>query len=82
MTTTICYCFGVSKEEIEKRIADGESIEQIRGATGMGWGCGGCNTLPAPLWGGGCNTLTEPLWGENATEESRKRILDLLARQA
>ena len=70
MTTTICYCFGVSKEEIEKRIADGESIEQIRGATGMGWG------------GGGCNTLTEPLWGENATEESRKRILDLLARQA
>ena len=70
MTTTICYCFGVSKEEIEKRIADGESIDQIRGATGMGWGCGGCNTL------------TEPLWGENATEESRKRILELLARQA
>ncbi len=70
MTTTICYCFGVSKEEIEKRIADGESIDQIRGSTGMGWGCGGCNTL------------TEPLWGEKATEESRERILDLLARQA
>ena len=51
MSITICYCFGVTKEDIEERIANGETLDNIRSATGLGYGCGGCNRMSEKLWG-------------------------------
>jgi NAD(P)H-nitrite reductase large subunit len=64
--TTICYCFSVSKEDIEERIEAGDSLDTIRNSTGLGFGCGGCNRV------------VERIWGEEATEESRAFILNAI----
>ena len=50
---TICYCFNVTKADIEKRLAEGKSLDEIRADTGLGGG------------GGGCARMAEKLWGEN-----------------
>jgi bacterioferritin-associated ferredoxin len=47
----ICYCFQVTKEEIESRIANGETLAGIRATTGLGYGCGGCASLAERAWG-------------------------------
>ena len=47
----ICYCFQVTKEEIEFRIANGETLAGIRATTGLGYGCGGCASLAERAWG-------------------------------
>jgi NAD(P)H-nitrite reductase large subunit len=68
MTATVCYCFGVSKDEIEKRLAEGETLDGIQATTGMGYGCGGCIRV------------IERVWGEDATPESRALVLNALER--
>lgn len=68
--STICYCFGVTKEQIEERLAAGETLDTIRVTTGMGAACGGCTRV------------AERVWGDESTPESRKLILDALARQS
>lgn len=67
---TICFCFGVSQEDIECRIETGKSLAEVCADTGMGWACGGCNRV------------TEPIWGDDATDASRERMLAILARRA
>ena len=47
----ICYCFQVTKEDIESRIANGETLAGIRATTGLGYGCGGCASLAERAWG-------------------------------
>ncbi|HBP13749.1 MAG: (2Fe-2S)-binding protein [Pseudomonadota bacterium] len=47
----ICYCFQVTKEDIESRIANGETLAGIRATTGLGYGCGGCASLAERTWG-------------------------------
>ncbi len=47
----ICYCFLVTKEDIESRIANGETLAGIRATTGLGYGCGGCASLAERTWG-------------------------------
>jgi bacterioferritin-associated ferredoxin len=51
MTTTICYCFAVTKEDIEERVANGDTLDTIRMSTGLGYGCGGCVRIAEKLWG-------------------------------
>ena len=63
----ICYCFQVTKEDIESRIANGETLAGIRATTGLGYGCGGCASLAERAWG----EESEP----EATDGSRPRTV-------
>ena len=47
----VCYCFHVTREDIESRLAKGESLAGIRATTGLGYGCGGCASLAERTWG-------------------------------
>ena len=47
----ICYCFQVTKEDIESRIANGETLAGIRATTGVGYGCGGFASPAERAWG-------------------------------
>ena len=47
----VCYCFQVTREDIESRLAQGESLAGIRATTGLGYGCGGCASLAERTWG-------------------------------
>ncbi len=63
----ICYCFQVTREDIESRIANGETLAGIRATTGLGYGCGGCASLAERAWG----EESEP----EATNGSRPRTV-------
>ena len=63
----ICYCFQVTREDIESRIANGETLAGIRATTGLGYGCGGCASLAERAWG----EESEP----EATDGSRPRTV-------
>ncbi|MCS5567935.1 MAG: (2Fe-2S)-binding protein [Pseudomonadales bacterium] len=47
----VCYCFQVTREDIESRLAQGESLAGIRATTGLGYGSGGCASLAERTWG-------------------------------
>lgn len=44
MSETICQCFDVTREEIEKAIKENglKTVEEVGEATNAGTGCGGC----------------------------------------
>lgn len=44
MSEIICYCFEVSREEIENAIREKglKTVEEVGEATNAGTGCGGC----------------------------------------
>ena len=55
----VCYCFQVTREDIESRLAQGESLAGIRATTGLGYGCGGCASLAERTWGVASDVGTE-----------------------
>ena len=55
----VCYCFQVTREDIESRLAQGESLAGIRATTGLGYGCGGCASLAERTWGVAADVRTE-----------------------
>jgi NAD(P)H-nitrite reductase large subunit len=62
MSITICYCFGVTKEAIEEDIANGETLDNIRAKTGLGYGCGGCVRIAEKLWGENGDPNDPSIW--------------------